>query len=160
MIDKSSQYNKKNKKRIEELKDQKDASNELHIQKEQLKHQRLEQLHQQLEGKLRDLEKKFQEKDLMASSIRMAMEEYVTQKRELKNLKKQEQESNLRRHRRVQSAYKKILIDKILEKDERARLINMRKEKLLQFRQKALAQSNHRNVLANVQIIQPQLIGG
>jgi len=37
----------------------------------------------------------------MASSIRMAMEEYVTQKRELKNLKKQEQESNLRRHRRV-----------------------------------------------------------
>ena len=43
-----------------------------------------------MEERLKTLEKKFQDKDQMASSIRMAMDEYVSQKRELKNLKKQE----------------------------------------------------------------------
>ena len=42
MIDKSSSYQKKYKKRIEELKDYKVVSSEQHSQKEQLKHQRLE----------------------------------------------------------------------------------------------------------------------
>jgi hypothetical protein len=51
----------------------------------------------------------------------------------------------------VQSAYKKILIDKILEKDDRVRQINMRREKILQLRQRALVQSNHRNTFISAQ---------
>lgn len=79
----------------------KEVNNEKHQQKEQLKQLKLQELQKQLGEKIRNLERKFQDKDQAAASIKMAMEEFIIQKRELKILKKQEQESNLRRHRRV-----------------------------------------------------------
>jgi hypothetical protein len=45
-------------------------------------------LRQQLEGKIQALEKKFHDKEIISHNIRLAMDEYSNQKRELKNIKK------------------------------------------------------------------------
>lgn len=58
------------------------------------------------------------------------MDEFYHQKKEIKSIKKQEQEENLSKHRRVQSAYKRILIDKLKEKEERAKILQLQKEKI------------------------------
>lgn len=59
----------------------------------------------------------------MTENIRSALDEYMSQKKEINHIKKQEQESNLKKHRRVQSAYKRILIDKLKEKEEKAKML-------------------------------------
>lgn len=65
--------------------------------------------------------------------LKSALDDYTQQKKELSQLKKQEQEMNLQKHRRVQSAYKKILIDKIKEKGERSMMLYEKKEKAIQI---------------------------
>ena len=49
---------------------------------------------------------------------------------------KMEQESNFRKQRRVQSAYKRMLVDKLKEKEERARIIKEKREKIREFRER------------------------
>lgn len=46
------------------------------------------------------------EKGNMTQNIKCVLEEYVIQKKELNQIKKQEQEYNLTRQRKVQSTYK------------------------------------------------------
>lgn len=60
------------------------------------------------------------------------MDEYSIQKKELKNIKMQEQQQNLKKHRRVQSAYKRLLIDKLKEKEDKVKMLTEKKQKVKQ----------------------------
>ncbi|CDW88235.1 UNKNOWN [Stylonychia lemnae] len=136
LIDKNQSFMKKSKKRVEEIRDHRDLKLESIHQKEETKRARLDEIKKQLDSKIQSLESKFKKKDQMAQNIRQAMDEFSHQKRELKSIKKQEQEQNLRKQRRVQSAYKRILIDRLKEKEERAKQLIEKKQKILEYKQK------------------------
>eukprot|EP00347_Sterkiella_histriomuscorum_P006391 403352942 len=142
-IDKNQSYMKKQKKQWEDKQAYKEVKFESITQKEDQKKARMNELRRQLESKIVNLEKKFQDKDQMSHNIRQAIDEYSHQKRELKQIKKQDQENNLRRQRRVQSAYKRILIDKLLEKEDRFKMLQEKKMKIQEYREKNIA--NMRN---------------
>jgi hypothetical protein len=58
------------------------------------------------------------------------LSKYNSQKREIELIKKQDQESNLLKHRRVQTAYKRLLVEKLSEKEERQKMLQLRKERI------------------------------
>lgn len=45
-------------------------------------------------------------------------------------IKKLDQENNISKHRRIHSAYKRLLVDKMQEKDDRLKAMQSRREKI------------------------------
>lgn len=133
-MDKSTTYIKKSRKRLDEKRDFKEMKLEQIHQKEEQKRARLNEIKKNIEDKINTLEKKFQDKDQITQNIKMAMEEYSSHKKDLKQIKKQDQLNNLRKHRRVQSAYKRILIDRLKEKEDRLKALNEKKQKIQEYK--------------------------
>ena len=69
----------------------------------------------------------------MTLNIKSALQDFNIQKREMNFLKKHEQQTNFEKHKRVQSAYKKLLMDRLKEKNERTKQLSEKKTKIQNF---------------------------
>ena len=116
--------------------DKKEENKIKHQEHSDIKKMRLNDLHRSFVDRLQQIEKKRQEKDSIITNIKSAFGEFNVQKREINQIKKQDQEMNLVRHRRIQSAYKRLLVDKLAEKDERQRSIVEQRDSMIQYQQK------------------------
>lgn len=94
---------------------------------------RLNDLHKTFVDRLHQIEKKRLEKESIISNIKSAFGEFNSQKKEINQIKKQDQEINLVRHRRIQSAYKRLLVDKLAEKEDRQKSIIEQRDQMIQY---------------------------
>ena len=126
---------KKNKKRTQDVEDLREHRQ--HKQMEALEHKKhkLNDLNSQFRERLQQIEKKREEKEAALFNTKSVFGQFNTQKKEITQIKKQDQESNLLRHRRIQSAYKRLLVEKLQEKEDRQSILQLRKEKIQLYQQ-------------------------
>lgn len=99
----------------------------------------MQELRRNVQERIKSIERKVLDKGQKAEQIKQAMDEYNLQKKELREIKKQEQEFNMKKNRKVQDAYKRILIEKLREKDERVRALQEKKQMIQDYKQKNMA---------------------
>jgi hypothetical protein len=104
---------KKNKKRAQDAEDLKEHRQHKQHEALEIKKHRLNDLQNQFRERLHQIEKKREEKEAALVNTKSVFGQFNTQKKEITQIKKQDQESNLMRHRRIQSAYKRLLVDKL-----------------------------------------------
>lgn len=121
---------KKAKKRAEFMQEVKEHRANSNLDKNEHKKMRLSDIQRQFQDKLKAIQSKQIEREQVKSSILTALSKFNSQKREIGLIKKQDQESNLMKHRRVQTAYKRLLVEKLSEKEERQKMLQLRKEKI------------------------------
>ena len=121
---------KKNKKRAQDAEDLREHRQHKHHEALEVKRHRLNDINNQFRERLNEIEKKREEKEQALFNTKSVFGQFNTQKKEISQIKKQDQESNLMRHRRIQSAYKRLLVDKLQEKQDRQSIIQLRKEKI------------------------------
>lgn len=92
---------KKDKKKNQDAIDLKELKQLKHQEKVDIKKSRLHDLHRQFAERLNQIEKKRQEKESIITNIKSAFGEFNSQKKEINQIKKQDQETNLIRHRRI-----------------------------------------------------------
>ena len=124
---------KKDKKKNQDAIDLKEHKQLKHQEKLDIKKSRLHDLHRQFAERLSQIEKKRHEKESVITNIKSAFGEFNSQKKEINLIKKQDQEMNLIRHRRIQSAYKHLLVEKLAEKDERQRSIAGQRDQMISY---------------------------
>jgi len=96
----------------------------------------MSELHKQFLEKLNAIERKREEKDQILTNIKNSLGHYNCQKREITLIKKQDQETNLERNHRLQTAYKRLLVDKLQEKDERLRSMQVKRDRIQFYQSK------------------------
>lgn len=120
-VEKRQQHLKKLTKRKEEEFDM-NWEKRVHLEKRlEEKKTKMIQIRNQQDAERKSLEKRIRDKSKMTENIISAMSDYQHKRVEQNSLKRKDIEQNVKKHRRVQSAYKRLLIDKQKERDERFR---------------------------------------
>lgn len=120
----------KSKKRVTQMQEYKEHKSVVLSEKLQHKKVRMSELHKQFLEKLNAIERKTEEKDQILTNIKNSLGHYNSQKREISLIKKQDQETNLERNQRMQTAYKRLLVDKLQEKNERLRSMQIKRDRI------------------------------
>lgn len=103
MIDRNTSYQKRIRKREDEKREMLEAEREMQIQKIEQKKSKKSEMNKSLQQRLNSIESKNQQREGVLVNLKQALENFTHQKREHSLLKKQDQEQNLFRQRRVQS---------------------------------------------------------